>query len=165
LYIFIFFHIQGLHIFAGTVSESRWSARGFDNRFLIPLIITFIFTSHIRQITLHCCHIYSFRSESCSSRCIMDIPNWRLNSTDSTATAFQSEEGKTANQHTVVREQIASPQSREGVCLKSRPGREFRADRTLHAQGKLRNNLRMNCRPFFLDIKAVHSFQDHHCEH
>jgi hypothetical protein len=139
--------------------------RGFDSRFLIPFIITFILTSYIRRITLHCYHIYSFPSESWSFSRVMDIPNWRLNSTDSIATEFQSEEGNQVNQRTVVREQIDSPRSRESVRLKSQPVREFRADRPFHPQRKLRENIRMNCRTFLLDIKAVHSFQDHHCEH
>jgi hypothetical protein len=95
----------------------------------------------------------------------MDIPNWRLNWTDWTATEFQSEEGKTANQHTVVREQIDLPRRRESVCVKSRPGREFKAYRRVHPQGKLRKNIKMNCRAFLSDIKAVHSFQDQHCEY
>jgi hypothetical protein len=69
----------------------------------------------------------------------MDIPN----STDSTATEFQSREGKTANQHTVIWEQIDLPRSRESVRLKSRPGREFRAYRPFHPQGKLRNNTKV----------------------
>jgi hypothetical protein len=59
----------------------------------------------------------------------MDIPNWLLNLTDATATEFQSAEHKTPNQHTVVREQIDCPQSRESIGPKSRPGREFRAYR------------------------------------
>jgi hypothetical protein len=130
-------------------------ARGFDGPFLIPLIITFISTLYIRYITLHCYHIYLFRSESWSSRSVMAIPNWRLNST---ATEFQREEGKTANQHTVMREQIDSPRSRESACLRSRPGREFRAYRLFHSQGKLRENIRMNYRAFLSDVKAVHSF-------
>jgi hypothetical protein len=87
-----------------------------------------------------------------------------IDSTDMIATEFQSEEGETANQDTVVREQIDSPRSRERVCLKSQPRREFRAYRLFHPQGKLRNNIRMNYRAFSLDVKAVHSFQDHHCE-
>jgi hypothetical protein len=92
----------------------------------------------------------------------MDIPNWRLNSADATATEFQNEEGKTANQHTVVREEIDSPRSRGSVRLKSRLGQDFKAHRLFHPQGKLRDNIRMNCRAFLLDVKAVHYFQDHH---
>jgi hypothetical protein len=83
----------------------------------------------------------------------MDIPNSRLISADSTATEFQSEEGETANQHTVVPEQIDSPRSRESVCLKSRPGQEFRADRPFHPQGKLRENIRMNRRIVYQTLR------------
>jgi hypothetical protein len=85
----------------------------------------------------------------------MNIPNYRLNST---ATEFQSEEGRTANQNMVVREQIDSPGSRECVRPKSWPGPRVQSISTFIAAGKASENYQNELSGSFISHQQVFFF-------